>query len=49
MEIVANVGRTFIAITFGTMFAGTLMTAIVALAERVDSIVIFFDNLVGAF
>lgn len=49
MEIVAIVGRTFIAITFGTMFAGTLMTAIVALAERVDSIVIFFDNLVGAF
>jgi hypothetical protein len=49
MEIVAIVGRTFIAITFGTMFAGTLMTAIVALAERVDSIVIFLDNLVGVF
>jgi hypothetical protein len=49
MEIVAIVGRGFIAITFGTMFAGTLMTAIVALAERVDSIVIFLDNLVGAF
>ncbi len=48
MDIVANVGRVFISITFGTMFAGTLMTAIVALAERVDSIVIFFDNLVGA-
>jgi hypothetical protein len=31
------------------MFAGTLMTAIVALAERVDSIVIFLDNLVGVF
>ncbi len=49
MEIVAIVGRGFIAITFGTMFAGTLMTAIIALAERVDSIVIFLDNLVGAF
>ncbi|MEE9507916.1 MAG: hypothetical protein V3V44_01380 [Anaerolineales bacterium] len=49
LEVVAKIGRVFIAITFGTMFAGTLMTAIVALVERVDSIVIFFDKLGGAF
>jgi hypothetical protein len=49
MEIVATIGRVFIAITFGVMFAGTLMTALIALVERVDSIVIFFDNLLAAF
>lgn len=49
MEIVATIGRVFIAITFGVMFAGTLMTALIALVERVDSIVIFFDNLLAVF
>lgn len=49
LEVIATIGRVFIAITFGTMFAGTLMTALIALAERVDSIALFFDKLVGAF
>lgn len=49
LKIVATIGSVFIAITFGTMFAGTLMTALIALAERVDSIVILFDKLIGAF
>lgn len=49
LEVLATIGRIFIAITFGVMFAGTLMTALIALAERVDSIVLFFDKLLGAF
>jgi hypothetical protein len=49
LEVIATVGRVFIAITFGTMFAGTLMTALIALAERIDSIALFFDRLMGAF
>lgn len=49
LEVIATIGRVFIAITFGTIFAGTLMTALIALAERIDSIVLFFDRLMGTF
>lgn len=47
LEVVATVGRVFISIAFGTMFAGTLMTALIALSERFESIVSFFERLVG--
>lgn len=39
----ATVGHIFIAITFGTMFAGALMASLIALAERVESIGTFVD------
>lgn len=43
MTGVATIGQVFIAITFGTMFAGALMASLIALAERVESIGSFVD------
>jgi hypothetical protein len=45
VNIMAWVGRIFIAITFGVLFAGVYMAALTALIERMDSIRIFFINL----
>lgn len=46
VDIMAWVGRIFIAITFGVLFAGVYMAALTALIERMDSIRMFFIQLV---
>jgi hypothetical protein len=45
VNIMAWVGRIFIAITFGVLFAGVYMAALTALIERMDSIRAFFLSL----
>jgi hypothetical protein len=42
VNILAWIGRVFIAITFGVLFAGVYMAALTALIERMDSIRSFF-------
>lgn len=42
LNILAWVGRVFIAVTFGVLFAGVYMAALTALIERFDSIRSFF-------
>jgi hypothetical protein len=42
INILAWVGRIFIAITFGVLFAGVYMAALTALIERIDSLRRFF-------
>ena len=44
IEIVAWVGRIFIAITLGVLFAGLYSAALTALIERLNSIVTFFGS-----
>lgn len=44
MRIVAFVGQVFIAITLGALFAGAFSAALTALIDRVESIVLFFDQ-----
>jgi hypothetical protein len=41
VNIVAWVGRLFIAVTFGVMYAGVLMATLVILSERIQFLVIF--------
>jgi hypothetical protein len=43
-EIVAGVGRIFIAITLGALFAGVYMAALTAMIERLSSIIDFFTK-----
>lgn len=42
MEWIAFVGRIFIAITFGVLFAGVYIAALTALIERLDFVINFF-------
>ncbi len=49
MTWVANLGQVFIAITFGTMYAGVLSATIIALSERMGFLVSWFDNLLSSF
>jgi hypothetical protein len=46
---VAWIGRVYIAITFGVLFAGVYMAALTALVERVDSIRSFIFQLMQSF
>jgi hypothetical protein len=41
---IASVGQIFIAITLGALFAGTFSAALTALIDRVQFIVLFFDQ-----
>lgn len=45
MNLVAFLGQTFIAITLGALFAGALSAALTALVDRVQFIILFFENL----
>jgi hypothetical protein len=45
IKILTWVGRVYIAITFGVLFAGVYMAALTALIERMDSIRIFISQL----
>jgi hypothetical protein len=49
INILAWVGRVFIAITFGVLFAGVYMAALTALIERMDSILSFIIQLMQIF
>jgi hypothetical protein len=47
VEILAWLGRIFIAITFGVLFAGVYMAALTAMIERLSSIINFVKSLLG--
>jgi energy-converting hydrogenase Eha subunit A len=44
--VIAVVGQVFIAITLGTLFAGVFSAALTALVDRIQSIVIFIDQII---
>jgi hypothetical protein len=46
INIMAWIGRVFIAVTFGVLFAGVYMAALTALIERMDAIRNFFLQLI---
>ncbi len=45
--MIAWVGRIFIAITFGVLFAGVYMSALTAMIERLSTIINFVRGLIG--
>ncbi len=45
MNIISLVGQVFIAITLGALFAGAFSAALTALIDRIQSIVLFIDQL----
>lgn len=47
VNVLAWVGRVYIAITFGVLFAGVYISALTALIERLDSIRNFFIQIFG--
>lgn len=49
VNVFAWVGRVYIAVTFGVLFAGVYMAALTALIERMDSIRSFFIQLMQLF
>ena len=46
-EMLAWLGRIFVAITFGVLFAGVYMAALTAMIERLSSMIIFVKSLLG--
>lgn len=49
IEILAWLGRIFIGITLGAIFAGVYAAALTALIERIASIINFINTLLGSF
>ncbi len=47
LEIIAWIGRIFIAVTLGVLFAGVYMAALTAMIERLSSIINFIRQLSG--
>ena len=47
LELIAWIGRIFIAITLGVLFAGVYMAALTAMIERLSSIINFIRQLIG--
>jgi hypothetical protein len=47
LEIIAWVGRIFIAVTLGVLFAGVYMAALTAMIERLSSTINFIRQLIG--
>lgn len=47
IEGIAWIGRIFIAITFGVLFAGVYMSALTAMIERLSTVINFLRQLVG--
>ena len=47
LEGIAWVGRIFIALTFGVLFAGVYMSALTAMIERLSFVLNFFRELIG--
>jgi hypothetical protein len=46
-ELIASVGRIFIAVTLGVLFAGVYMSALTAMIERLSFIINFFREFLG--
>jgi hypothetical protein len=46
-ELIASIGRIFIAITFGVLFAGVYMSALTAMIERLGFVINFFRQFIG--
>jgi hypothetical protein len=46
ISVIAVVGQVFIAITLGTLFAGVFSAALTALVDRIQSIVLFIDQII---
>jgi hypothetical protein len=49
IDLFALVGRIFIGITLGVLFAGVFAAALTALIERAASLVNFINSLLGIF
>jgi hypothetical protein len=49
MSFFATLGQVFIAITLGAIFAGVLAAALTAFVDRVQSVVLFFDQILSKF
>jgi hypothetical protein len=47
LEGISWVGRIFIALTFGVLFAGVYMSALTAMIERLSFVLTFFRELIG--
>jgi hypothetical protein len=47
LEWIAWLGRIFIAITLGVLFAGVYMAALTAMIERLSSMINFLRQLIG--
>ena len=47
LEGIAWVGRVFIALTFGVLFAGVYMSALTAMIERLSFVLNFFREMIG--
>ena len=47
VEVLAWVGRIFIAITLGVLFAGVYMSAFTAMIERLGFVINFFRQFIG--
>jgi len=47
LEIIAWIGRLFIAITLGVLFAGVYMAALTAMIERLSASINFIRQLIG--
>lgn len=47
IEIIASLGRIFVAITLGVLFAGVYMAALTAMIERLSSIIAFIQQAFG--
>ena len=47
LEFLAQIGRIFIAITFGVLFAGVYIAALSAMIERLSSMINFVKSLLG--
>jgi hypothetical protein len=47
LELLAWLGRIFIAVTFGVLFAGVYMSALTAMIERLSSMINFVKSLLG--
>jgi len=49
MNFIALVGQVFISITLGAIFAGVLAASLTALVDRVQSLVLFVDQILSKF
>jgi hypothetical protein len=47
LELIASIGRIFVATTLGVLFAGLYMAALTAMIERLTSIINFIRQLIG--
>jgi hypothetical protein len=49
LESIASIGRVFIAVTFGVVFAGVYSAALTALIERLNALIEYVFSIVGFF